>query len=169
MYQKRTFVTMEASRGIAAICVMLNHYTGANLFPNPIAPDFFWCLSGFVIASSYEQKLEGGMPVREFLRRRLIRVYPMYILGTFVGLLAIIMMLRAEPLHPRFGSIALATISSILILPYLLPLSVPCPCVSMAAFGRPVVPEVKKNQHGSSCSTSAGGVARPRYSATSAS
>jgi peptidoglycan/LPS O-acetylase OafA/YrhL len=49
----------------------------------------------------------------------------MYILGTFVGLLAIIMMLRAEPLHPRFGSIALATISSILILPYLLPLSVP--------------------------------------------
>jgi peptidoglycan/LPS O-acetylase OafA/YrhL len=96
MYQKRTFVTMEASRGIAAICVMLNHYTGANLFPNPIAPDFFWCLSGFVIASSYEQKLEGGMPVREFLRRRLIRVYPMYILGTFVGLLAIIMMLRAE-------------------------------------------------------------------------
>ncbi len=31
------------------------------------------------------------------------------------------------------------------------------PCVSTAALGRPVVPEVKKNQQGSSCSTAAVG------------
>ena len=38
------------------------------------------------------------------------------------------------------------------------------PCVSTAAFGRPVVPEVKKNQHGSSCSTAATGAAlAPMY------
>ncbi|MCV5968540.1 AMP-binding protein, partial [Lactococcus petauri] len=30
------------------------------------------------------------------------------------------------------------------------------PWVRTAALGRPVVPEVKKNQHGSSCTTSAG-------------
>ena len=32
-----------------------------------------------------------------------------------------------------------------------------CPCVSTAALERPVVPEVKKNQQGPSCSTAAAG------------
>jgi hypothetical protein len=36
-----------------------------------------------------------------------------------------------------------------------------CPCVSTAAFGLPVVPEVKKNQQGSSRSTGAAGTDRP--------
>ena len=31
------------------------------------------------------------------------------------------------------------------------------PCVNTAALGRPVVPDVKKNQQGSSCSTEAAG------------
>src|SRR3954467_4510616 len=41
-----------------------------------------------------------------------------------------------------------------------------CPCVRTAALGRPVVPEVKKNQHGSSYSTEAVGAAWPAWRST---
>lgn len=146
MRERRVFVTMEAMRGIAAVCVMLNHYTSSHqdypyrLFPNPIAPDFFWCLSGFVIAVSYGAKMEAGMSVREFMRRRLIRVYPMYLLGTLFGLISVLIMLGADPLHPRLGSVLLATASAILILPYLLPFTVPFAGVKISNLTFPLDP-----------------------------
>jgi hypothetical protein len=77
------FVTMDATSGIAAICVMLFHFThkSIHVFPSgPIA----------VISFSYGRRLAHSMSVNEFSLRRIIRFYPMYILWTGLGLLSML-------------------------------------------------------------------------------
>ena len=118
---------MDATRGIAAICVMLFHFTqraAANgeallLFPSgPLAVDFFLCLSGFVIAYAYQDKLDGGMPLATFFLLRLVRLYPMYIIGTFMGLLASIAYLLDGDGN-SWRAISIVFFFSSLFLPYL--------------------------------------------------
>jgi peptidoglycan/LPS O-acetylase OafA/YrhL len=86
----RKFLTMDATRGIAAICVMLFHYfngAGIPLFSSGyVAVDFFFCLSGFIIAFSYGDRLASNkMLPSEFIVTRAIRLYPMYLVGTIIG------------------------------------------------------------------------------------
>jgi peptidoglycan/LPS O-acetylase OafA/YrhL len=68
--ENRKFLTMDATRGIAVICVMLFHYfsaAGLALFSSGyVAVDFFFCLSGFIIAYSYGDKLRNRMTPSEF-------------------------------------------------------------------------------------------------------
>jgi peptidoglycan/LPS O-acetylase OafA/YrhL len=78
---------LDGLRGIAALFIVLFHLPASLQlwfsFPNAwIAVDFFFCLSGFVIAFSYEGRLLRGMRWRDFTVARLIRLYPLYILGT---------------------------------------------------------------------------------------
>jgi peptidoglycan/LPS O-acetylase OafA/YrhL len=48
--------------------------------------DFFFILSGFVIAASYEEKLRTGtMSFARFLKVRVVRLWPLIILGIAVG------------------------------------------------------------------------------------
>lgn len=73
-------------RGVAAVVVVLRHAVAIKPFdPLPhagLAVDFFFVLSGFVIAHAYERKLaDGGMSFGEFVRIRLIRLYPLLALG----------------------------------------------------------------------------------------
>lgn len=97
--QKTTFAAMDGVRGVAALCVMLYHFTqhgDAQLFPNgSVAVDIFFCLSGFVIAHSYEARLEAGLTLAGFARIRLIRLYPMYLVGLALGLANYLLSLRA--------------------------------------------------------------------------
>jgi len=51
--------------------------------------DLFFLLSGTVIEASYGAGLRAGMPLLQFLRIRIVRLYPLYILGTFVMVLAV--------------------------------------------------------------------------------
>jgi peptidoglycan/LPS O-acetylase OafA/YrhL len=86
---KATFDVLNGLRGIAAIAVVNMHmslYFGI-LHPANVAPsvDFFFVLSGFVIAYSYEDKLRTGLTWRRFFLARLVRLYPMYLLGTLMG------------------------------------------------------------------------------------
>lgn len=87
--ENRKFSTMDATRGIAAICVMLFHYFGATGVPffvsGYVAVDFFFCLSGFIIAYSYGEKLRSGMTPAHFFVVRAIRLYPIYLTGTVIG------------------------------------------------------------------------------------
>src|SRR2546430_1942701 len=50
-------------------------------------PDFFFVLSGFVIAANYQQRLLDGFGVGRFLLLRLGRLYPLHftMLALFVG------------------------------------------------------------------------------------
>jgi peptidoglycan/LPS O-acetylase OafA/YrhL len=49
--------------------------------------DFFFVLSGFVIAGAYQQRLANGFPLRDFMVLRLGRIYPLhaFILAVFVA------------------------------------------------------------------------------------
>jgi peptidoglycan/LPS O-acetylase OafA/YrhL len=85
-------LTLDAARGAAALCVMLYHL-GQFLPLNPffgksyLAVDLFFLMSGLVIARSYENKLiSGAMNFRSFCRARLLRLYPLYLMGLVGGL-----------------------------------------------------------------------------------
>ncbi len=80
---------LDGVRGIAAIAVVLFHYSEFNGTPwfvhGWIAVDVFVCLSGFVIAHTYRAGVEQGLPFLVFARRRLNRLYPLYLLGLVCG------------------------------------------------------------------------------------
>lgn len=76
-------------RAIAAMCVVLVHSSGL-LFERVLVPgaylavDFFFALSGYVIAHAYDSK---AMPMRDFMLKRVARLYPLYALGLLLGAL----------------------------------------------------------------------------------
>ena len=89
--QRRAFHTLDGLRGIAALLVVLRHVgpltAGTSLSENFLAVDLFFVLSGFVIAFAYDDRLARPGFIRQFLVIRLIRLYPLYLLGLAVGAL----------------------------------------------------------------------------------
>lgn len=94
---ERQFDALNAFRGIGAMVVavfhfnliLYSHLTHLTFLKHSyIMLDFFFVLSGFVIAHSYQKRLIEGYPVEKFMFRRLMRVYPMHILtlGLFVAM-----------------------------------------------------------------------------------
>ena len=85
-------------RGVAALLVVVLHssdYFGAFHFHESfLAVDLFFALSGFVVAEAYQDRLSSGMRWREFMRLRLIRFYPLYLLGSALGLMKAMAMMR---------------------------------------------------------------------------
>lgn len=76
-------------RGFAAILVTINHIgmnhdmrLGASAY---LAVDFFFMLSGFVIALAYESRLQASFRFVDFLAARIIRLYPLLLLGMLFG------------------------------------------------------------------------------------
>jgi peptidoglycan/LPS O-acetylase OafA/YrhL len=70
---------------MAAIAVVLYHF--AYLFVHGyLAVDFFFCLSGFVLAYVYEARFRDGLRFLDFAAARLIRLYPMVAIGGVLGL-----------------------------------------------------------------------------------
>lgn len=88
---KPFFATLDAIRGVAAILVMVRHvpYFGALSFQESyLAVDVFFLLSGVVMANAYEQRLLQGLSVRRFALIRMVRIYPLYLLGCALMLVA---------------------------------------------------------------------------------
>ncbi len=56
-----------------------------------LAVDFFFCLSGFVIAFSYERRLSDQLSFQDFFVARIIRLYPLAALGTLLGTIGAIL------------------------------------------------------------------------------
>lgn len=84
----RRFAVMDGLRGIAALAVVIYHsYLGGGYFKNgAVAVDFFFILSGFVIAYSYEDRLRTTMDIKTFVVSRLVRLYPMLLMGAAGGI-----------------------------------------------------------------------------------
>ncbi|PXY45839.1 acyltransferase family protein [Flavobacterium hydrophilum] len=90
---KKHYEILDGLRGVAAIIVVAFHifeaFTGGNRFKQIInhgylAVDFFFLLSGFVVAYAYDDRW-GKMTQLEFYKRRLIRLQPMVIMGMIIG------------------------------------------------------------------------------------
>jgi peptidoglycan/LPS O-acetylase OafA/YrhL len=90
-------------------------------FPNSfLAVDFFFCLSGFIIAYSYERRILNGMSLVDFSLARLIRLYPLYFLGSMLGLLSAAILTHAYSRnHLAPGDLLTTTALSFLLLPNL--------------------------------------------------
>ncbi|MGI4728764.1 MAG: acyltransferase family protein [Janthinobacterium lividum] len=90
---KNHYEILDGLRGVAAILVVMFHvfetFNGGNRFAQIInhgylAVDFFFLLSGFVVAYAYDDRW-GKMTSWDFYKRRLIRLQPMVIMGTIIG------------------------------------------------------------------------------------
>lgn len=79
------FEVLDSWRGVAALAVALRHINGTAPFLSGDfhgallhAVDFFFVLSGFVIAASYGQRLAGGFSLPRFMVLRWGRVWPLH-------------------------------------------------------------------------------------------
>jgi peptidoglycan/LPS O-acetylase OafA/YrhL len=87
---KQHNATLDGLRGIAAFFVVLFHLSLGSMYESffwrsYLAVDFFFVLSGFIIAKSYEQNLLSSMSSIHFVKIRLIRLYPLILLGILIG------------------------------------------------------------------------------------
>jgi peptidoglycan/LPS O-acetylase OafA/YrhL len=117
---KPHFVFLDGLRGVAALAVGWLHASqifalGYRPFHAFLAVDFFFCLSGFVIAYAYDDKLARGMRLADFAVTRLIRLYPMILAGVAVG--ALVSFAEAAGNHDATLKVALLTAGALVLLP----------------------------------------------------
>ena len=80
------FEALDGWRGVCACLVVLFHFHGYSpIYSAPLVRnsylfvDFFFVLSGFVIAWNYANRLGSGAEVRRFMVLRLGRLYPLHL------------------------------------------------------------------------------------------
>ena len=122
---KTHFEILDGLRGIAALGIVVFHFIEMYT-PHPddliahayLAVDFFFCLSGFVVAYAYDDRLPQ-MGLIKFFKSRLIRLHPLVVLGTIFGLLAFIFDPFGNQWEAYSGwQLALLFLASILMVPY---------------------------------------------------
>lgn len=89
---KQHIPLLDGMRGYAALAVVLTHMMAFFHHALPVeagilAVDLFFIMSGVVIEKSYGQSMRmGTMTFKDFVRKRLIRLYPLYIFAALLGL-----------------------------------------------------------------------------------
>jgi len=89
---KSRYEILDGLRGVAAMIVVAFHlfetYSKGPAYQilnhGYLAVDFFFVLSGFVIGYAYDDRW-NRMSIKDFFKRRLVRLHPMVIMGTFIG------------------------------------------------------------------------------------
>ena len=86
---------LDGLRGVAALMVIWYHVFEGYAFAGGttidtfnhgyLAVDFFFILSGFVIGYAYDDRWGKNFTMKDFIKRRLIRLHPMVIMGAIVG------------------------------------------------------------------------------------
>lgn len=123
---KQHFEILDGLRGIAAIAVVVFHfmeiaitdYSKNFIAHGFLAVDFFFCLSGFVIAYAYDSRADQ-IGFKPFFKLRLIRLHPLVIIGSILGLLTFLF----DPFSDFFpiyglGKTLLIFLASVFLIPY---------------------------------------------------
>ena len=86
---------LDGLRGVAALMVIWYHVFEGFAFASAgnietlnhgyLAVDFFFILSGFVIGYAYDDRWGKNFTMKDFFKRRLIRLHPMVIMGAVLG------------------------------------------------------------------------------------
>ena len=91
----RRFEALDSLRGVCAVLVVMFHMPVASHWRDwglvqhgYLFVDYFFVLSGFVIAHAYSQRLKTPVDAGRFMVRRLGRVWPLHalMLAAFIGL-----------------------------------------------------------------------------------
>ncbi len=92
------FNILDGLRGVAALMVVWYHIFEGFAFAEGssigffnhgyLAVDLFFMLSGFVISYSYDDRMGKELTIGKFIKRRLVRLHPMVIMGAVVGMIA---------------------------------------------------------------------------------
>lgn len=107
---KNHYAILDGLRGVAALFVVAFHLFEAYAQNNPqkqiinhgyLAVDFFFLLSGFVVAYAYDDRW-GRMSALGFFKRRLMRLQPMVIMGSLIG--AALFAFQDYSIFPKFPS-----------------------------------------------------------------
>jgi len=110
MTVKNHYVVLDGLRGVASLTVVAFHLCETYSLGDPfaqvinhgyLAVDFFFLLSGFVIAYAYDDRW-GSMSQWEFYKRRLIRLQPMVVMGSVIG--ASLFYFQAGPEFPAVAT-----------------------------------------------------------------
>lgn len=83
------FATLDGMRGLAALvvagCHIVDPLRVGNLPQAHIAVDFFFMLSGFVLAQTYDDRLGATLRPGAFILKRIIRLHPLLVLGFVIA------------------------------------------------------------------------------------
>jgi peptidoglycan/LPS O-acetylase OafA/YrhL len=111
---KAHFEVLDGLRGTAAVMVVIFHIMGMPiawddkgqwLHHAAMAVDFFFGLSGFVVAYAYDARWKR-MSVGQFCTFRLIRLHPLVLLGVALGLISFLV----DPFAPNQQLIPLSVV-----------------------------------------------------------
>ncbi len=120
---RRHFELLDALRGIAALIVVLYHlgrWRGiAGLATNGyLGVDFFFCLSGFVVAMAYGAQRAPELRFMQFSLMRLKRLMPLIVLANVVAVAYVTLRLVVKPQHDVSGTLTTALLLGAVSMPY---------------------------------------------------
>ena len=123
---KPHYAILDGLRGVAAIMVIFYHVFEAfatspfdqRFNHGYLAVDFFFILSGFVIGYAYDDHWKK-MTVKDFFKRRLIRLHPMIVMGFVLGALTFVIQgsEKWDGTPTPVSMIMLATLLSLFLIP----------------------------------------------------
>ena len=123
---KSHYDLLDGLRGVAAITVVWFHIFEAfatshldqRINHGYLAVDFLFVLSGFVIGYAYDDRW-GKMKTKDFIKRRVIRLHPMVVMGAIIG--AVMFYWQGCPVWDvskvTIGALFMATFINALLLP----------------------------------------------------
>ena len=126
---KSHYDLLDGLRGVAALMVMWYHvfegyaFAGGTTIENfnhgYLAVDFFFILSGFVISYAYDDRWSKNFTMKEFFKRRLIRLHPMVIMGAVLGAITFCIQgsVQWDGTHIATSMIMLSLLCTILFIP----------------------------------------------------
>lgn len=114
---------LDGLRGVAALIVVAYHIFDSDpvntVNHGYLAVDFFFMLSGYVMGYAYDDRW-NTMSLGSFFKRRLVRLHPMVIIGSIIGVACFYF--SASSLFERvdrtsFGSLLFAAVLGALLIP----------------------------------------------------
>lgn len=126
---KAHYDLLDGLRGVAALMVIWYHvFEGFAFASNSaietlnhgyLAVDFFFILSGFVIGYAYDDRWGKSLTMKDFFKRRLIRLHQMVIMGAVLGAITFCIQgsVQWDGTHVAISMIMLSLLCTIFFIP----------------------------------------------------
>lgn len=121
---KTFYAALDALRGLAAFAVVffhLSNWTDTYVFVprGDLAVDFFFCLSGFVMAHAYGDRIGRDLQLGDFALTRMIRLYPLMALSVIVAASYFLSKFLLGNDDVMLSEVLIASALGLFVLPYL--------------------------------------------------